>query len=496
MIVQTTENAVSLAQMPESWNLPDGPLADYAALTEDLVDTARVIFLVLDTGGKVLHINSFMEQLCGYSCEEVRGRDWFDTFITAEESPAVKTVFDRAVGGQSTVGNVNSIVTRNGEKRLIEWFDRPLNSQGGELLGLLVVGRDVTEQAEVEAQLRDAEERATAVMETAVNAIITMDESRTIQSVNSAAEELFGYGEQEMLGQNVSMLMPAPYSQEHDRYVKRYLETGRKKIIGVGREVVGQRKDGTVFPIDLSVGEARLSDGSRLFTGIIRDLTQRKRLEEKILEISEEEQRRIGSDIHDDLCQQLAGIGCLAQVLQQRLADDGSSEVAEEMSEIVKMVSDANARAREMSRGLVPIIRESDGLASALGSLADRTGKLFGIACQFSSPRPVFLTDIKVATQLYRIAQEAVSNACRHSGATRIQLVLEKEGDELLLTVRDNGEGFAEGRNDAAGLGLLTMEHRAKMLGGQLEVRTEDGDGTAVVCRVRLAELEPGGGRS
>ncbi len=480
--------------MPESWNLPDGPLAGLEALTEDLVDTARVIFLVLDTDGKILHINSFMEQLCGYTREEVYGRDWFETFIPQDEEAVVQGVFAKAIGGVRTTGNVNSIVTRSAELKLIEWFDRPLNNPEGELRALLVVGRDVTEQMAAEARLRDAEERATAVMETAVNAIITMGESSQILSVNSAAEQLFGYTADEMLGQNVSLLMPAPYKDEHDGYVKKYLETGEKKIIGIGRESVGQRSDGSVFPIDLSVGEAQLSDGSRLFTGIIRDLTQRKRLEEKILEISEEEQRRIGRDIHDDLCQQLAGIGCLAQVLQKRLANEGSGEVAEEMSEIVKMVSDANARAREMSRGLVPIIHESDGLASALSALVTRTGKLFGITCRFSSPRPVFLTDIKIATQLYRIAQEAVSNACRHSGATRIEILLERERDELLLTVRDNGGGFEGGGPPGDGLGLLTMDHRANMLGGQLKVSTEDGDGTAVVCRVQLADQDGEGG--
>ena len=196
----------------------------------------------------------------------------------------------------------------------------------------------VNEQADIaklEAALKASEQRAQAIVETAVNAIITMNEERLIETVNSATERIFGYTREELIGQNIRILMPQPYRDRHDKYVKEYLNTGVKRIIGVGREAVGQRKDGTIFPIDLSVGEAILPDGRRVFTGIIRDLTGRKELEEKILKISEEEQHRIGQDIHDDLCQQLAAIGCLAKVAHQQLEKSGSPE-AENLREIVR----------------------------------------------------------------------------------------------------------------------------------------------------------------
>ena len=471
--------------MPISWNSSGGPLEGFDEITEELVNTARVVVLILDSDARVLHFNAFMEQLTGYCLEEVAGSNWFETFIPSGDQEQIREVFDDAISGDSTLGNINPILTKDGDLKQIEWFDRDLRDASGEVAGLLVVGRDVTAQLKAETGLRDSEERARAVLDTAVNAIITMDESRLIRSANPAVESIFGYRADELVGKNVKMLMPSPYHDAHDGYVGNYLSTGERKIIGLGREVVGLHRDGTIFPIDLSVGEARLSDGSRLFTGIIRDLSQRKRLEEKILEISEEEQRRIGRDIHDDLCQQLAGIGCLAQVLQQRLADSGH-EVSEDMAEIVHMVSDANARAREMSRGLVPVIRESDGLSSALAELASRTSRMFGVSCIFSSPKPVFLSDNKLATQVFRVAQEAVSNACRHSGATRIEIDLERGVGQLVLRVTDNGSGLPDGAADGngGGLGLLTMEHRAKMLGGQLEVRSADGGGTVVQCTV------------
>src|SRR5437660_9630640 len=157
-----------------------------------------------------------------------------------------------------------------------------------------------------EAALRDREERLRAILETAVEGIITIDERGIIESLNPAAEKIFGYEAQEVVGKNVKVLMPTLYRDEHDGYLANYLRTGRARIIGIGREVVGLRKDGTVFPMDLSVSEVRLGD-RRLFTGMVRDLSERKRLEQEILEISDREKRRIGQDLHDSLGQLLTG---------------------------------------------------------------------------------------------------------------------------------------------------------------------------------------------
>lgn len=335
--------------------------------------------------------------------------------------------------------------------------------------------------------LRESEERNRGIVETAVNAIITINEDGLIESVNSATERMFGWSKAEMLGRNVSMLMPGPYRDQHNAYIQRYLRTGERKIIGIGRETVAVRKDGSVFPVDLSVGEVPLAQG-RVFTGIIRDITERKELEQKILELSEEEQRRIGQDIHDDLCQQLAAIGCLAQVVHQKLRQTGSEHAAS-MSEIVHLVSQANARAREMSRGLVPVVLESEGLMSALGELANGTEKIFRVSCRFWCDRPVLVRDNKTAVQLYRIAQEAVGNAIKHSHADRIEIQLSAADGRLSLRIRDNGVGIPDhspGRG--TGLGLLTMTHRAKMLGGRLAVGPDALGGTEVVCDVPLPE--------
>ncbi len=344
--------------------------------------------------------------------------------------------------------------------------------------------------AELQDALEVSEQRAAAVVETAVNAIITIDENCLIETANSSTERLFGYKREEIIGKNISMLMPEPYRARHDSYVGNYLRTGMKRIIGIGREAVAQRKDGSVFPIDLSVGEALLPSGRRIFTGIIRDLTERKLLEDKILHISEEEQARIGQDIHDDLCQQLAAIGCLAKVAQKNLIKSGCPEAAS-LEEIVKLVSKANTRARETARGLMPVVIDSGGLMAALKELADNTARAYEIKCDFRYDNPVQVNDNKTSVQLFRIAQEAVSNAVKHSQARRVDVHLARQSGNIVLTVRDDGVGIPDKPAKGTGMGLLTMNHRAQMMGGTIHVSPRPTGGTQVTCSVPAPAKNP-----
>lgn len=354
---------------------------------------------------------------------------------------------------------------------------------------------DETEQLrEMREAVIASGERLRGVLETAVNAIVIISERGVMETVNPATSRIFGYTKEELLGRNVAMLMPSPYREQHDSYLGNYLRTGVKRIIGIGREALAKRKDGTVFPIELSVGEVRLPDGRRVFTGIIRDLSERKELEKKILRISEEEQHRIGQDIHDDLCQQLAAIGCLAKVAHQTLSKTGHAE-AQNLAEIVRLLTNANTRAREMSRGLMPVVLDAAGLMDALDELASSTERVFRVSCPFHCDPPVRVTDNNAAIQLYRIAQEAVANALKHSKADRIEITLALADGQIVLTIRDNGVGIPDhSPAKGTGMGLLTMSHRARMLGGTLSVEEDGFGGTVVRCSVPVpppAKIRP-----
>jgi len=231
--------------------------------------------------------------------------------------------------------------------------------------------------------------------------------------------------------------------------------------------------------MDLSVSEVRLAD-SRLFTGFVRDITERKRLETEIAEISNREQQRIGQDLHDGLCQELAGIELMCQVLEQKLAAKSKAE-AKQVADIGEHVRHAIGHTRKLARGLSPVELESNGFTSALHELADTAQKLFHVECRFDCAGPVTIRDNVAATHLYRIAQEAINNAVKHGKAKQITISLKSGGDKNVLTVKDNGLGFSNAERQGSGMGLHTMKYRAGVVGATLEVRS-DGAGVTVTC--------------
>ncbi|HKI68732.1 MAG TPA: PAS domain S-box protein [Verrucomicrobiae bacterium] len=340
--------------------------------------------------------------------------------------------------------------------------------------------RSKVQRREAEAAVQDREARLRAILETAVEGIITIDEHGMMESVNASAEKLFGYQGREMVGKNVSLLMPSPHRELHDRYLDNYLRTGHAKIIGVGREIVARRKDGSVFPIYLSVSEVRLAD-RRLFTGFIRDITERKRLEREILDSSEREKRRIGQDLHDGLCQHLAGIELKSQVLEQQLSKR-SRVAAAKVGEIAENVREAISQTRLLARGLSPVTLDSEGLMSALRELSLNTEKFFGVVCDFKCDPPVLVPDHAVATNFYRLAQEAVSNAIKHGKATCLSILLCEERGRVILKASDNGAGFPPKMPRLKGMGLRIMQSRAGMIGGTLAIERNASRGVTVIC--------------
>jgi two-component system, LuxR family, sensor kinase FixL len=345
------------------------------------------------------------------------------------------------------------------------------------------IDRSTEPQAQHDA-LRLSQSRATAILNTTVDGIITITERGIIDSFNPAAERLFGYSATEVIGRNVSMLMPEPDRSAHDGYLMNYMTTGVARIIGIGREVVGRRKDGSTFPMHLAVSEVFIGDveeNPRLFTGFVHDLSDRKRLERELLEISDREQRRIGQDLHDGLGQQLAGIGFLSKSLENRLAAKDLPEAAE-AGQIADLVARTIGQARALSRGLHPVDLKASGLMSALDELAQNVEAIFRIQCKFVCEEPVLLRDNAVAVHAYRIAQEAINNAIRHGRAKEVMVRLERSDSRITLRIEDNGSGIPKAERSSPGMGLRIMNYRANLIGGSLIVERRDPAGTVVEC--------------
>ncbi len=304
----------------------------------------------------------------------------------------------------------------------------------------------------------------------------------TIRTWNEGAEAIFGHHAHDTIGRHIRMLLPAEDLARFERRILPKLLRDEK----LRMTVWSLHKTGQRITLSLHASLLRREDGDP--EGVIicaHDITQQKKLEELVVEASESEQRRIGRDIHDDLCQQLAGIGCLAKVLEQRL-DSVYDDAATSLRQIGEMVSQANLRARDIARGLVPAVLESDGLCGALQDLCLRTEQVYAVKCELWCPDPVFVPDSKVAIQLYRIAQEAVANAVKHGNPTAIIITLDCREEELKLDIRDDGKGMPH-EMDSSGMGLMTMEHRAQILGGELEIHSDNESGTHVACSISLS---------
>lgn len=206
---------------------------------------------------------------------------------------------------------------------------------------------------------------------------------------------------------------------------------------------------------------------------------EQRRLEQEILAAGERERHTIGADLHDGLGQQLTALELMCTALK---ADLGSDPALTERAELMcRLLREAIAQTRFLARGLVPLGHEPDSLQIGLAELVQRTRALGRMACEFECPAPVVVTDFHVAGHLYRIAQEALHNVVKHSGATRVRVRLAREGRLLVLEIADNGNGLSKG--SPPGLGLGVMEHRARVIGGQLSVASRRGRGVTISCR-------------
>ncbi len=631
---------------------------------ERMIDSAEIGIGFGDSEGRIYRVNQAFAQITGYDRDELMSRriGWND--LTAPEYAELDRRMMTQLQDSGSAGPwEKEYIRKDGSRVPIVVSCTALQGGADEHVAFVL---DLTDRRRAEQAQRDANSRLTAIVETAADGIMTIDESGSIESVNSAMTRIFGYSEDELIGRHVAILMPEPFSEEHDAYVARYLRTGQRKVIGVGREVIGLRKDGTVFPIELSVSEMRLGK-RRLFTGILRDITDRKRaevelkhlnealekrveqrtgmirllheaasachhattleeavtfvlrefaqynswcfaqayrpletvagklllmaeyyeqtpgsfaalrratracqftcdvelpgqvwrkaepdivnhitqssstrrdvmqqlgirgwaafpamvgdevvavleffsekpvekedrlvrcmvnlgvqlgrvverqrLERQIAEITSHEQQRIGQELHDTVAQLLTGAQMMSASLVQRL-DAESSPLRQQANRIGEVIKDAQEQVRRLSRGLMPVEVDATGLMNALLDLADQTERMHGICCTFDCKGEVLVKDNATATQLYRIAQEAIHNAVKHARPSRVVVTL-SAGERIQLTIRDDGVGIQQCDTDRSGAGLRIMRYRSEIIGGRLTVETAPQKGTAITC--------------
>ena len=319
------------------------------------------------------------------------------------------------------------------------------------------------------------------MVQTAHEAVFLIDVKGIIQFANPYAEKLFGYEEEELLNKNIKQLMPSPHREKHDSYITNYLKTGIKQVIGSGRQLIGQRKDGSQFPLYLSVGEIELNH-THLFAGLIMDLSTQQKLQREILAIPAREQQRIGVELHDGLGQQLTGLSMLAQSLLNK-ATKSEYDLA---SQIASGLHEALTQVKALSRGLMPVQIHADGFMVSLREITEIIERQSNIPIKLQIDDVVLLFDDATATHLYRIVQESLNNAVKHSGADLIEVILKLEDDHGILQIIDNGIGIATNLEDSTGLGLNIMKHRCGLFDGEISINPGGHRGTKVTCRFPL----------
>jgi PAS domain S-box-containing protein len=470
-----------------------------------IVDSCDDAIVCKDMTGRVFVWNRAAERLFGYRESEIIGQPVTKLFPPDRIFEERRIM--RALRHGHRVEPYQTVrIRKDGRPIDLSVSVSPIHGPGGAIVGACKVARDIAPQVQAESALRRSEQLMRAVLDTAADAIITIDDRGIIRSANAATERMFGYAAAELVGQNVNRLMPEPFATQHDQYVRRYIRTGQARIIGVGREVTGLRKDGSTFPMHLSVSQVRLAD-RRLFTGIVHDLTERQRLELQIMETAANEQRRIGQDLHDGLCQDLIGIAFGINAMAQKLPPESRPS----LSALAASVRDAAGQARLLAHGLNPVDLKAGGLPVALENLAQKISHAFGVDCSFEWDHLATVRRDAACNHLYRIAQEAVTNAIRHGKASRIDIRLAKRNGALTLSISDHGKGMPQSLIDTVrqglavsrppngspvGMGLRTMQYRACVVGGTLDVTQRKGGGTTLTCTLQPESIPPAGARA
>lgn len=474
-----------------------------------LIDGAQGLAIyMLDPIGHVTIWNRGAERLKGWTEEEILGQP-SALFYPGEAVAVGKPQADiERARKEGRFEEEDWRLRKDGSEFLAAVSWTALYGEGGELRGFAKIISDITEKRSAEDRLRAHESQLTAILSTVPDAMVVIDESGKMLSFSAAAEALFGFKESEVLGRNVRMLMPSPDRERHDSYIHRYLETGEKRIIGKGRVVFGQRADGSLFPMELYIGEA-LRGNERIFTGFVRDLTERRMIEQQMATLQAEiihvtrvsAMGTMASTLAHELNQPIAAVANYVEAVRDQMTSPDKSEwpmmreaLGEAASEALRAGQIVRRLREFVSRGEVEKTIESlpdlVNEASVLGLAGSRE---MGIEAHFDldpGASPVLVDKVQIQQVLINL----IRNACEAMADSPIKRLTissraEKEGD-IQVTVSDTGCGMAPGvakqlftafvstKPEGMGLGLSICRTIVEVNGGKIWMDTHKGKGT------------------
>jgi two-component system sensor kinase FixL len=464
---------------------------DPESLLDAVVASSDDAIVAIDLDGVVRSWNRGAERMYGYPAAEMTGRP-VATIVPPDRYEEPDRVLQAVRAGEPVEPFDTVRLTRGGQRLSVSLSARAIRGPAGGAIGAVVTTRDLTAQRHAERALGRSEARWGAIIESAVDAIILINRHGRVESFNPAAARMFGYRADEVIGRNVSMLMPEPYASEHDHYMRRYQMTGERRIIGIGREVVGRRKDGTTFPAHLSVGELAI-EGERMFSGIVRDLTERVSLERRLRD--ESGLVRIGelaAVLAHEVKNPLAAVSGAVQMLGEHLTTDEDRDIVQEilrrLDGLGSLMSDLLLYARP------PRPRPSHvNVEELLQSLIT----FFGADPNWRDLRVVIdgeLPTVHADPELLKVVfQNLLLNAAQAmDGRGEIGIRLRTTGDHAHVDIRDQGGGIPPDVRDklftpffttkarGTGLGLATVRRIAEAHKGHVEILESGSEGTTV----------------
>jgi PAS domain S-box-containing protein len=462
------------------------PKADeiYRALVEQI---PAVIFMAhLDRGIGEAYVSPQIEATLGFSQEEwledpIR---WYRQIHPDDKDRWSIEAAQMFLSG-TALKSAYRVMARDGR---VVWFHceaKMIRRKDGRPWFIHGVGFDITELKRIEEALQEERNVVSAILHTVGALVVVLDPQGRIVRFNRACELVSGYSYAEVRGKYFWDLCVMP--EEAERF-KIAVEQLREDHSAKEYETPWMARDGARRLIAWSSTILPGENGDPAFiiaTGI--DITERKRLEKAILEISAEEQRRIGQDLHDGLGQLLTGIAFMSKAQEQKLREKGLAEAAD-AARIVRLVNEAINKTRELAHGLLPVVSDAQGLTSALKRWAAEVEDLFRISCRLQMNQPVLIHDSNMSTHLYRIAQEAVNNAIKHGQAQNITISLSASNGQGTLRIENDGGPIPEPLPDGSGMGMQIMHYRARMIGGSLKVGRGKTRGIAISCLFPLSK--------
>lgn len=418
--------------------------------------------------------------------DNIVGRSHYELFPDLPER--WKAAHERALTGEVLRKEQDPYI-RDGKTQWLKWEVRPWYNEKGEVGGILIAAENVTGRVEAEQALQSSEQRLrkeyafnSALLRTTRALIVGINPKAQVIHFNKAFEDTTGYSSQDIQGKNFLDELLVPEEVETVKQVFHALLTEKRPSNYVNFICCRDRSRRLIsWSNDVLLDE---QGNVELVIGTGIDVTEQKRLEREVVEASDQEQRRIGRDLHDGLGQHLTALELFSHGLLQELKRQAPGLVPR-FQELGAQLRQTVREARALSHGLSPVSAYPEGLMNALTQLAAKTEALTNISCRVECDPPMLLNDLNVATHLFRISQEAINNALKHGKPRNIVVRLRDGADRWELTVEDDGRGFSASGKKGKGMGLAVMKHRAEMIGATLEIASSPRKGTQIICTLR-----------